>query len=109
MLVGLAFLFLHPYIFGMRGLIGERLFESRLRVGMSPDDALRMAIGYGAIQGGLQTMPEQPLTRRYRERLDVTFIDFFTFCMDAGRSYSLYFSPDGKLIEWHTEPHSDAC
>ena len=106
---GLGLLCFHPHLFGIRAVIGERLFESRLRVGMSLDDALELALEYGAIQGGLQSPPRPPSVPSYYDGLDVTFTDFYTFCMDGGRTYTLYFSADRRLKEWHSEPFSNAC
>jgi hypothetical protein len=100
----LAALVFHPYLFGMRGYIGEHQFERHLRPGITRDQALQLATQYNALP-----LDRSPFNARNDGTLFITFIDNSTFCIVNGRTYELLFSPDSRLTEWRVIPYGNAC
>jgi len=103
----LAFWFLHPYIFGLRGLIGGLAFERHIRKGMTRSEVMGLATKYqGTGLGG------EPLVRDENpddDFLAVYFVNFATLCVMGGKEFELNFSKERTLTSWGTEPWGSAC
>lgn len=110
-LVYFAALILHPYAIGLPGLIGEHSFDRGIRLDMTRDQVLGWALKDGAIvdKSDALLQKQQSWSEFDSGRLDATFIDSMTFCIVGGKTYTLFFSSDWKLIEWHVKPYGNAC
>jgi hypothetical protein len=51
----------------------------------------------------------EPYSTLNHGRLDITFIDWSSFCVVGGKDYQFYFSPDWKVTKWHIEPWNNGC
>lgn len=108
--VCVAFTIAQPYVSGVRGLIGERRFESRLRVGMSRDEVEHSAIEFGSAPNLVTSWQmHHPYSLLNDGRLDVFFEDWVTTCLSHSRRYVLHFSPEWKLKKWHVESWENGC
>lgn len=97
-IVFVAFLFVHPWIFGLSGRVGELRLEHSLRPGMT------IAQATGLIQKiGGDPLVESP------KILTVQFVDFSTFCVGGGLRYTLTFGENQTLKSWDSKEWSDAC
>jgi hypothetical protein len=106
----LAFTIAQPYVSGMRGLMGERGFESHLRAGMSRDEAEHWATKFGSAPNFITSWQmHHPYSPLNDGRLDVFFEDWVTTCLSHSRRYVLHFSPEWKLKKWHVESWDNDC
>jgi hypothetical protein len=106
-----AFLFLHPYVFGLPGRIGESRFQKQLRPGMTRAGVIRLAEKYGGWNTFTRSLGtgESPRDWPSEGALYVDFTDWETFCIVGGNEYDLYFRPDWKLVEWKVQRWGNAC
>lgn len=94
----IAFIFGHPWIFGLPGRIGEIRLERSLKPGMT------LAQSTEVIQkAGGDPLVESPTT------LIVRFVDAATFCIEGGLEFTLTFDQHQTLKSWDSEEREDGC
>jgi hypothetical protein len=101
----LAFLIVHPYIFGLPGRIAEHRFQKNIHSGMTRSRILRLAEAYG----GRGLLGGQLYAQRSDGLLIVSFADWSTLCIVGGKEYDFYFRPDSTLTGWKTRRWENAC
>lgn len=110
-LLYLAILALHPYIFGLPGRINEWRFQHQIRPNMTRDEIVRLATKLGGTD-----LYGNPLDKHsgiydwpYTGAIYVIFVDSATFCIVNGTQYNFYFSPNERLSLWRRESWGSAC
>jgi hypothetical protein len=104
--------FVHPYVFGLPGRIGETWFAASLRTGMTRNDVVRLATRLGGRgMNGSSIAPNwvASVTHGAPGALDVLFTDTETLCIGSGKWYTLDFGSDWKLTSWSVQPWGSAC
>jgi MFS family permease len=94
----IAFILGHPWVFGLPGRIGELRLEHSLRPGMTIAQVAELVHNVGGIP-----FDEQP------RAITVHFIDRTTFCIEGGLSFTLDFDNRQILSSWHSDNWASGC
>ena len=103
-----ALIFLHPYLFGLPGRIGEMAFLRKVHDGMTKRDLITLADqygGHGPFNGDIGSSP-------YEVRGNTVVIEFentSTLCVGGGNEYVFHFSVHDLLERWSESRWETAC
>lgn len=104
----LAFLFLHPYIFGLPGHIGEMVFMSKVHHGMTKRELVTLADqygGHGPFNGDISSPPDEVRGNT----VVIQFETMSTLCIGGGDEYVFHFAVDDLLEGWKENGWENAC
>lgn len=103
-LVGL--LLVHPWLFGIRGLLDSGRFERGLRTGMSLAEVQRLKNTTDSYNSPdpIQVYGTDPTYAPW-----VEYATWETFCAAGGNQYILYFDAEQNLRSWKVQRFLDGC
>lgn len=99
-LLAISMLFVHPWLFGTPGIIGESILVGNLRTGMSRDQVHVLARRTGGYSNYDPGNSDNPITIQYTR--------WATVCVARGDTVQIKMGVGGATA-WHTVEWSEGC
>lgn len=103
----IAFIFLHPYLFGLPSRIGEMMFISKVRDGMTKRELVTLADQYGG--HGPFNGASSPIDELRGNTIVIQFENMATLCFGGGDEFVFRFSADDLLEGWKENGLENGC